>query len=56
MIILKTRYGTKVEYVSVEEPYVVISYNSKKVRVLRDDFDEESQKIIKDKESEETLP
>lgn len=54
MIILKTRYGTKVEYVSEDDIYAIVKYNDTKVRVLKEDFDEESQKLIKNNESNET--
>lgn len=46
MIILKTRYGTKVEYVSTIDDYTVIRYNDTNVRVLTEDLDDESRKKI----------
>lgn len=53
---LKTRYGTSVEFIELLDEYAVISYSDKKVRVLIEDFDSASiETLTKIKQSKEVV-
>jgi hypothetical protein len=43
---LRTRFGTKVMFITFLDGYVQVSYLGRKARVLEEDFDEKSREKI----------